>query len=44
MMTIMAVDAKRAGAEGKSTNWERDVKEIKKTVDLPVIGLIKKEY
>ncbi|BBM36762.1 N-acetylmannosamine-6-phosphate 2-epimerase [Pseudoleptotrichia goodfellowii] len=44
MMPLMAVAAKRAGAAGIRTNGERDVKEIKKTVDLPVIGLIKKEY
>ena len=44
MMPLMAVTAKRAGAAGIRTNGERDVKEIKKTVDLPVIGLIKKEY
>lgn len=44
MMPLMAVAAKRAGAAGIRTNGERDVKEIKKMVDLPVIGLIKKEY
>lgn len=44
MMPLMAIAAKRAGAAGIRTNGERDVKEIKKAVDLPVIGLIKKEY
>ncbi|RRD39995.1 N-acetylmannosamine-6-phosphate 2-epimerase [Leptotrichia sp. OH3620_COT-345] len=44
IMPLMALAAKQAGAAGIRTNGKRDVEEIKKLVDLPIIGLIKKKY
>ena len=44
MMPLMAVAAKQAGAAGIRTNSKRDVEELRKVVDLPIIGLIKKSY
>lgn len=45
IMPLMARAAKLAGAKGIRTNGILDVVEIKKEVkDIPVIGLIKKEY
>ena len=44
MMPLMAVAAKQEGAAGIRTNSKRDVEEIRKVVDLPIIGLIKKSY
>ncbi|WP_314291951.1 N-acetylmannosamine-6-phosphate 2-epimerase [Leptotrichia massiliensis] len=44
IMHLMAIAAEQAGAAGIRTNGIRDIEEIKKNLDLPVIGLIKKQY
>lgn len=44
IMPLMAKAAKMAGAAAIRTNGILDVKEIKKAVNLPIIGLIKKQY
>ncbi len=44
VMPLMAEAARRAGAVGIRSESARDVREIKAAVDLPVIGLIKKQY
>jgi len=44
IMAQMAKAAKIGGAAGIRANTAADIIEIKKTVDLPVIGIIKKEY
>lgn len=44
IMGRMAVAAKQGGAHGIRANSVEDILEIKKTVDLPVIGIIKKDY
>ncbi len=44
IMSRMAVAAKLGGAVGIRANSVEDIVEIKKAVDLPVIGIIKKDY
>ena len=44
IMGRMALAAKEGGASGIRANTAEDITEIKKIVDLPVIGIIKKEY
>ena len=44
IMSRMAYAAMLGGAVGIRANGTKDIKEIKETIDLPVIGLIKKDY
>lgn len=44
IMGRMAVAAKQGGASGIRANSAVDIIEIKKTVDLPVIGIVKRDY
>src|SRR5690554_2000789 len=44
IMSRMAVAAMMGGASGIRSNSVEDIIEIKKAVDLPIIGIIKKEY
>ena len=44
IMSRMAYAAKEGGAVGIRANTVADIVEIKKTVDLPVIGIIKEVY
>ena len=44
IMGRMALAAKEGGAYGIRANTKEDIKEIKDTVDLPVIGIVKRDY
>lgn len=44
IMSRMALAAKEGGAKGIRANTKEDIKEIRKLVDLPVIGIVKRDY
>lgn len=44
IMGRMAVAAKEGGAAGIRANTREDIAEIRKQVDLPVIGIVKRDY
>lgn len=44
IMGRMALAAKEGGALGIRANTKEDIEEIKKVVDLPVIGIVKRDY
>lgn len=44
IMGRMAVAAKEGGAKGIRSNSKEDIIEIKKNTDLPVIGIVKRDY
>lgn len=44
IMGRMAYAAMQGGAKGIRANSVEDIREIKKTVDLPIIGIIKQDY
>lgn len=44
IMSMMAYAAKEGGAVGIRANTKVDIEAIKKKVDLPIIGIIKKDY
>ncbi len=44
IMGRMAVAAKEGGAAGIRANTKEDIKEIRRNVELPVIGIVKRDY
>lgn len=44
IMGRMAVAAKEGGAAGIRANSKEDIEEIRRVVDLPVIGIVKRDY
>lgn len=44
IMGRMALAAKEGGAKGIRANTKEDILEIKKNVDLPIIGIVKRDY
>lgn len=44
IMGRMALAAKEGGAAGIRANTKEDIAEIRKQVDLPVIGIVKRDY
>ena len=44
IMGRMALAAMQGGASGIRANTKEDIKEIRRNVDLPVIGIVKRDY
>ena len=44
IMGRMALAAKEGGAFGIRANTKEDIAEIRKNVDLPIIGIVKRDY